>query len=63
MGEAIPTRSPVEQKEVGGNAISVDYQVLLKEDLRLGAQFLLAKKSPIEIILQDAIDKEEGLKE
>jgi hypothetical protein len=61
MGEAIPTRSLVEQKQVGGGAIPVDYQALLKEDLQLGAQFLLAKKSPLDI-LQDAIDKEEWFK-
>jgi len=61
MGEAVPTRGPVNQQQVGGGAIPVDYRTLLKEDLRLGTQFLLAKKSPPEI-LQDAIDKGEWFK-
>lgn len=61
MGEAIPTRGPIEEEQVGGGPIPVDYKLLLKEDLRLGIEFLLAKKSPRDI-LEDTIEKGEWFK-
>ena len=56
MGEAISPTSPIgnANQKVSGGAIPVEYHKILKEDLRLGAEFLLAKKSPFEI-LEDAI--------
>lgn len=60
MGEAIPVRGPIEQEEVGRGVIPVDLKIILKEDLKIGAE-VLGKNSPRQI-LEDAIRNSEWFK-